>query len=1180
MVSISNRFWRFLVVNSLAVLETTKATRKSKSQVAVGNTTPDWPRKCDCGESFNTISDLRSHPDTYREVVKASSAVQRILACSDDVTAYKKAKGWNLPFNKILHQPKAVEEAEVAWGSNQKLEETTTPQKEMPKKPSEPKPAQEKPKRLRSLRESQTPVKAITMKSLITPDWPSKCACGEIFEAKEDLLTHPTAYRYERPTSSSELSRALLCSDEVMAYKKQNGIDAGMLMVATGQGDGLLSSAMREMTSLLTEAKLPLAWPKKCGCGTIFKEESDLRCHPDTYREVESKTSSAVQRILACSDDVTAYKKAKGWKSDSIVTIHNIDAIKAARGTKRQLEETQDETHKKPREMQTIQKKPSEVNTSESPSAVDWPNRCNCGAKFKTKADLLTHPTAYHYVRSKTTSVLHRVLFCSEEVLVYKSQMEKEASAANRTIVKQEEDVPVASQTQAGEVIDLTTPREKKVENPPWPTKCRCKTEFASEEDVLNHLTVYKFGTANVEEIRIRSSCSWDVVVFKKCRSADPGYRVQRTARYSYVGPSLITEESMKQCCCGATFETMKDIFEHDLVFESNHKWASHPCKVKTRLMCSSKIVAWKRERKAMGGYLVRYTTRPASPKDAKWPTECKCGAYFPNLESVLNHPVTYNSTETRIECSGEVMALKQDHDADVGNFVRRQNRPSRTCSVEIMDEALRKCDCGTRFKWNMDIVNHPSVFESGKMVCSDRIAAFKSKLRADSGTWHRPVSVQPPRKEKVKDAPIPTSVLEVVQPNEEDVVPEIPPPEEKDDIVLETPPPQEEDEVVPRTPTNSVDDIGMREWPHECDCDTGFSFPTLDSVLGHVEMRDRSGMSLCSPVMNAFKKKHGANPGFMVREDNHAADLVEDVEITDQRLRQCKCGSKFESLAEILFHPTMYAQYADGSNKTLMCSPDILKTKAIHNATPGYVVYNYTKEETEKPFEEETETSSSQVVEERKVAVPIARRPDTIRCGQCAEKGFKTPVELADHMTAHEKPLFECICNRHFINKQEAVAHTTVHSSRSNVMCEFTGCGKRFFSTIDLKHHISENHVLKNNNDAKFHCKWPGCGRDFLKVSIAKRHMKEHTNSMNFLCVCGQRLQTDRDVRQHLSDELHSIRHHKCVWPACGKYFCSSWELRHHLMTHSTLKSVGKSPLQADTTAFESWVTADKFIF
>ena len=810
--------------------------------------------------------------------------------------------------------------------------------------------------------------------------WPNKCACGTIFKTKDDLLSHPAAYRFERPTSSSELSRALLCSDEVMAYKKQNGIDAGMLMVATGQGDGLLSSAMREMTSLLTEAKLPPpVWPKKCGCGAIFNEEPEVRDHPITYREVESKTSSAVQRVLACSEEVLNYKKTKGWETSNAVIIR-----KTTQGTKRQLEEPQ-----------------APAKTMKSSRVADWPNRCNCGAKFNTKADLLAHSTVYRFVRSKTTSELHRILFCSEEVLIYKSQMTKDANTSESD---EEEEV--------------------KVETPKFPSKCKCKAKFASKTDVLNHLTTYNFGTADAEAIRCRSSCSGIVVTFKKCQLADPGYQIQRNNRFPYVGPSLIKDESMRRCDCGAKFKLMKDIFEHTLAFESNHKWASHPWKIKVQSMCSPKIIEWKRDRRAICSYVVRNTPQPPPPKDANWPTECKCGAYFPNLESVRDHPVVYTPTKARIVCSSEVVIFKAKLSVIAGDFVRRPSHQSRSCSAEILDESLKKCDCGAQFEWNMDIANHPIVVESDRVVCSEQITAFKNKLRADPGTWFRPTPIQ--EEEEEKQLPIP-EFRPTIQ--EEEKQPPIP--EEKEIIVPVTTMP-----MIPATPPNSVDDI---EWPHECDCNAGTSFPTLDSVLEHLEMRDDSGTSLCSPVMNAFKKQRGANPGFMVCEDNHAAELVEDEEITDPRLKQCECGSNFDSLTEILFHPTVYIQYTDGTNKTLMCSADILRTKTIHHATPGYVVYNYTKEE----------------LEDAKPAV-------VIQCEHCPEQGFKTPIELADHMLKHETPLYECVCGRHFIHKRDAVAHTKMYCLRSNVShrikchkCMWPECDEEFLSFVGLRLHL-----------------------------------------------------------------------------------------------------------------------------
>lgn len=334
--------------------------------------------------------------------------------------------------------------------------------------------------------------------------------------------------------------------------------------------------------------------------------------------------------------------------------------------------------------------------------------------------------------------------------------------------------------------------------------------------------------------------------------------------------------------------------------------------------------------------------------------------------------------------------------------------------------------------------------------------------------------------------------------------------------------------------------------------------------MLTHVTVFDLSPTQVlaCSQAVCAFKQERGVNPGYYIRQANKV--IIEDGPITDEKLKRCACGMVFNTLASVATHPRVSIMDAAG-NKTLMCSKDVCHFKRQLGVTPGHLVVT-------SADSGRASLGTISVVQLRFVTAQKAERPQ-LTCSCCGETGFETPLKLADHVSdKHEKPVFECTCTKYFISKKEAVEHTKVHDSGFNLVCDWHLCNKRFDSATNLKTHFALAHVtVQNMND--YGCKWPGCNLRFRTSTTAKRHAQSHTVDINYLCHCGQRLHSDRDMRHHLFGQAHRLVTHKCTWPECGQELLSVAELRRHLLTHGKPKP-GEIQLAAHAPhAFQRWV-------
>ena len=83
-------------------------------------------------------------------------------------------------------------------------------------------------------------------------------------------------------------------------------------------------------------------------------------------------------------------------------------------------------------------------------------------------------------------------------------------------------------------------------------------------------------------------------------------------------------------------------------------------------------------------------------------------------------------------------------------------------------------------------------------------------------------------------------------------------------------------------------------------------------------------------------------------------------------------------------------------------------------------------------------------------------------------ERRFKAHGHLKDHIKNHYKiKPFICIkCTMKFSRKSTLVSHISTHINVKPYFCPIKNCKKSFIAKPQLKHHIKNEHYLKNNSD------------------------------------------------------------------------------------------------------------------
>ncbi len=1115
-----------------------------------------FPSQCDCGTSFANEAEVLTHPPVFVSHYSAEfKTTFQVLACSKTVLQFKESHAFA---KEVPSLEKYSVDITTPPSSDMMIidltdvlnDETTATDHSL----HEPKVEMSAP--MEEIKEMAAPVK---MKK-----WPRECKCGAKFSSEAELLGHPDVY--DSTAETKDARNTCMCSDEVMAFKKQRGANAGFFISKRNMPKRLYSATILDKTMT------------RCGCGARFKSLLSIVNHPDMFEE-----DAAGNHTYLCSSKIALFKQR--MKATPGCWIRPKSSGVARRGPLRlpliNLEE-EDEAPAIP-QVEVIVPVESPIPQVEAPVPMEM----SAPAEVKAVAPILPMEVKAPVPQAEVKAVV-RVPQVKTPILRVETKAIQER----------------------------------------WPSKCRCGAYFESEAEVLGHLDLFYFGRNPINSWRSVSKCSKEVIDYKKKKGANPGYRVRRANPLTIGYPSMNVCDGVRQCNCGTSFKTTLDIITHPDVYNGNGKLLCSANIVAFKKKGGAKAGYLVRGTLTRIPKLPRIQQPMPNNIDTRWPKQCNCGTKFTSETAVLNHPQVFK--QSVCICSDKVTAFKNWRGGvDPGCYFWQDSTPLRICKVDISHTPLKQCACGMMFASKLDILNHPDVFDrDGKLLCSDRIVHFKRKLLATPGYWVQNSPSGIDLNERVKELlkPIREKPLQVKEKLLQPIrVKQMEPIRAVEARLLE-PIRVKQVEPIRAVEVKQVEPIRIEEWPSECKC--GAKFVSEAEVLAHPAMFKDTLESpcMCSDEVTAFKKEKRSNPGYLIRRRTKYPPGV-CCTAPAPGMEKCACGAQFETNVDILLHPITYR--TQGQGRVLLCSENIVKFKGPEPSelilpevvskvvTPLPEVEEYQVPEVEeyqvpevdesmmvtpkrkfrheessdeeyKPdsSDEEDEVVASKVARSKRkldfssaeskdevisdskeecprqnieACTPVKKmRPEKpteepmMDCPHCSVHGFATPLELANHLATHETPLFVCACRKHFTNKQEALDHAKVHSSGSSVMCEFVGCNKRFVNTADLKHHITENHVLVSNINERHHCMWPGCGNSFVKVSKAKEHMQQkHTASMNFSCVCGQRLPTDRDVRQHVANEMHFIKRHNCTWPECGKEFLSSLELRHHLLTH-----------------------------
>ncbi|XP_026149912.1 zinc finger protein 576, tandem duplicate 1 isoform X2 [Mastacembelus armatus] len=156
-------------------------------------------------------------------------------------------------------------------------------------------------------------------------------------------------------------------------------------------------------------------------------------------------------------------------------------------------------------------------------------------------------------------------------------------------------------------------------------------------------------------------------------------------------------------------------------------------------------------------------------------------------------------------------------------------------------------------------------------------------------------------------------------------------------------------------------------------------------------------------------------------------------------------------------------------------------------------------------------------------VAIPLTSSQLSLQCIEChiifsdhksKERHLKTSHPAEYEQCILRNALFACyVCDRHFTNSIELMAHQKAHTEKKPFKCPI--CGQAFNKSSELTFH-KKVHFGRDG----YAC--TDCGKPCKTLTLLKYHRRTHTGERPYVCKeCGKRFTMPKALQKHIASHL-----------------------------------------------------------
>ena len=221
----------------------------------------------------------------------------------------------------------------------------------------------------------------------------------------------------------------------------------------------------------------------------------------------------------------------------------------------------------------------------------------------------------------------------------------------------------------------------------------------------------------------------------------------------------------------------------------------------------------------------------------------------------------------------------------------------------------------------------------------------------------------------------------------------------------------------------------------------------------------------------------------------------------------------------------------------------------------------------------------------------PKKRKKRTFPCESCGQT-FPSKLMLRKHLKIMHNVIFNYCnkCSKEFSSLSNLKRHESIHHSggddvQRNFMC--SECGRCFTAKDSLRVHMfshtgerpykckqcdasysRSSHLLRHvkvSHEGKldYVCDFEGCGKRFYESSVLRIHQRSHTDERPYPCPhCPQRFRTMNNKRTHLKTHL-LVKQFECH--ICFQGLTSKHSLQKHLERHEAAEKMNPNSSRFD---------------